>query len=78
MWDDQFEELLRGHLPYLAADEPLDEHTPLRELGLDSLAMVEVLSSVEKLYQVRLADDALTLENFETPGRLWRTLESVR
>ena len=44
MWDNQFEELLRQYLPFLAADEQLSADTPLREFGLDSLAMVELLS----------------------------------
>ncbi|MFE5663999.1 acyl carrier protein [Streptomyces niveus] len=78
MWDDRFEELLRRHLPYLPADEPLEQTTSLRDVGLDSMGMVELLSSVESLYGVRLRDDALTMETFESPATLWRTLAAVR
>ncbi|CAM5379221.1 acyl carrier protein [Streptomyces atroolivaceus] len=78
MWDTQFEELLRNYLPYLGAGEPLEENLPLRDVGLDSMAMVELLSSIESSYDVRFADEAMSMENFETPARLWRTLESVR
>lgn len=77
MWDKQFDELLRRHLPFLSAEEPLEEDTPLRELGLDSLAMVELLAALEGAYQVRFTDDALTLANFETPGVLWKTLSAM-
>lgn len=78
MWDDKFEEVLRRHLPHLPADEELEADMRLRDLGLDSVAMVELLSTVEGLYQVRFADDALTPETFETPGTLWRTLDASR
>ncbi|CAM5422536.1 MULTISPECIES: acyl carrier protein [Streptomyces] len=78
MWDTRFEELLRGHLPYLGATEPLDADLSLRDVGLDSMAMVELLSSIESSYDVRFADEAMSMRNFETPARLWATLESVR
>jgi acyl carrier protein len=74
MWDSQFEELLRQFLPFLPAEEQLTSSAQLREFGLDSLAMVELLSALENAYQVRFEDDALTLETFETPGTLWETL----
>jgi len=78
MWDTQFEELLRSFLPYLSESEPLTEDAPMRDLGLDSMAAVELLSSVENLYGSRLDDDALTLATFETPGTLWTALAAIR
>lgn len=78
MWDTRFEQLLRGFLPYLSESEPLAEDAPLRDLGLDSMGAVELLSSVEDLYEVRLDDDALTLATFETPATLWRAVAAVR
>ncbi|MBP2327109.1 acyl carrier protein [Kibdelosporangium banguiense] len=77
MWDSKFDELLRQYLPYLAADEELTASVPLRELGLDSLAVVELLKALEDTYDVRFEDDALTLETFETPGVLWSALDNV-
>jgi acyl carrier protein len=78
MWDNQFEELLRQYLPFLSADEQLTADTPLREFGLDSLAMVELLSSLEGAYNVRFDDDALTLDTFESPGVLWKALSTFQ
>ncbi|MFF4354906.1 acyl carrier protein [Streptomyces sp. NPDC001530] len=77
MWDEQFEEILRAHLPFLQNDEVLDKESSLRDLGLDSLGMVELLSSLEKAYGVRFLDDLLTMETFATPGTLWSTLSSI-
>ena len=78
MWDTQFEELLRQVLPFLSADEPLDENTPLREYGLDSLGTVELLSALESAYRIRFSDEALTLETFKTPVILWAAVSAIR
>ncbi|MDT0319786.1 acyl carrier protein [Streptomyces millisiae] len=76
MWDNSYEEILRRHLPFLSDEEELESETNLRDYGLDSLAMVELLSAIEGFYGTRLAEDALTLETFETAGSLWRALDA--
>jgi acyl carrier protein len=78
MIDDRFAGLLRQHLPYLAPDEQLDENASLRDLGLDSMGMVELLSAVESAYDVQLRDDALNTETFATPATLWQAVSAVR
>ncbi|MBB4689002.1 phosphopantetheine-binding protein [Amycolatopsis jiangsuensis] len=78
MWDSSFDETLRPFLPFLPADEALSPETPLKEYGLDSLATVELLAVLEETYNVRFSDDALTLETFENPGRLWATLARLQ
>ena len=78
MWDERFEESVRRYLPYLPADEELAADTPLRDFGLDSLATVELLSSLEAAYDVRFQDEALSLATFETPEVLWKTLSRIQ
>ncbi|GAA3463292.1 acyl carrier protein [Saccharothrix longispora] len=78
MWDSTFDETLRSFLPFLSAEEALAADTPLREYGLDSLATVELLAVLEQNYGVRFQDDALNLETFENPGRLWTTLAGLQ
>ncbi|GAA4236117.1 acyl carrier protein [Streptosporangium album] len=78
MWDQQFEEILRPLLPFLPADEKLEEDAGLRDFGLDSLGMVELLATLESSYDVRFRDDALTLDTFATPSLLWNALTTVR
>lgn len=75
--DDQFEAILRKFVPFLSADEPLTDDSVLRDLGLDSMGTVELLATLESSYGVRFTDDALSMENFATPGILWRTLSQV-
>jgi acyl carrier protein len=78
MWNEQFEALLRTHLPFLPDDERLHPELDLREFGLDSMGVVDLLVSLESEYQVRLADDLLSMDTFATPGILWTTLEGIR
>lgn len=77
MWDAQFEEIVTRYLPFLPSGEKLAEDSALRDLGLDSLGTVELLAALEKTYDVRFVDDMLTMENFATPGILWRTLSKI-
>ncbi|MFF3437162.1 acyl carrier protein [Streptosporangium sp. NPDC002721] len=77
MWDDRFEEILRRQLPFLPPEEELGEDGNLSGFGLDSLAIVELLATLEEEYGVRFQDDALTMETFETPGTLWKTLSGM-
>jgi acyl carrier protein len=77
MWDEQFEQILRRHLPFLPAAEALAGDLPLREYGLDSLGVVELLSALERGYDVRFTDDALTMESFENPAVLWETVSGL-
>ncbi|MGW2649309.1 phosphopantetheine-binding protein [Streptomyces sp. NPDC001393] len=77
-WDKKFEELLRDYLPFLDADEPLEADTDLRLSGLDSLAAVELLGSLESAYAVRFVDEALSLDTFATPAVLWETVTRLQ
>jgi acyl carrier protein len=78
MWDAQFELLLRKYLPFLPVDAELSPDLGLREFGLDSLGVVDLLMAVESDYGVRLAEDALSLETFATPAALWDVLSRTR
>ncbi|MFG2577571.1 acyl carrier protein [Streptomyces sp. NPDC048481] len=78
MWDSEFEQLLRRHTPFIGPDEPLTEDLPLKDLGLDSMATVELLAELEAAYGVRFSNDAMSMERFATPGKLWQTLTEVQ
>jgi acyl carrier protein len=74
MWDEQFERLLRSQLPFLEADEALAGDLNLREFGLDSLGVVDLLVSLEQAYGIRLLADDLTMDTFAEPSVLWAIL----
>jgi nodulation protein F len=75
--DGKFESTLRAFLPFLDATEALTPEMSLRDLGLDSMGMVELLADLESGYDVRFRDEALTMETFATPGVLWGVLSSM-
>nr|WTB28346.1 phosphopantetheine-binding protein [Streptomyces sp. NBC_00830]WTB35736.1 phosphopantetheine-binding protein [Streptomyces sp. NBC_00830] len=74
---EEFEGLLRPFLPFLESDEPLTDDADLRDLGLDSLATVELLARLEDHFGIRFADDALRLETFATTRTLWQVVDSL-
>ncbi|BCY13288.1 phosphopantetheine-binding protein [Actinoplanes sp. L3-i22] len=71
MWDAKFEEILRRFVPFLEADEQLEADTSLRDLGLDSMGIIEMMGVLEAEYDVRFRDDMLNMQTFATPGALW-------
>lgn len=77
MWDERFEALLRSHLPFLEVTEELVGDLNLREFGLDSLGVVDLLVSLEEAYDVRLRDEDLTMDTFASPSVLWATLHRL-
>jgi acyl carrier protein len=77
MWDDQFEDIVRPHLTFLPEGADFTESLDLRDAGLDSLGIVDLLIALENAYDVKFTDDALTMETFATPGALWNTIAGL-
>lgn len=78
VWEAAFEQCLRAFLPFLSPGEPLHADAKLRDYGLDSISVISLLAELEDRFQIHFSADALDLANFETPGRLWSTLQSLR
>ncbi|MET0422597.1 MAG: acyl carrier protein [Actinoplanes sp.] len=77
MWDAQFEEIMRQYVPFLDADETLDPDASLRDLGLDSMGIIEMMGALEAAYQVRFLDDMLNLHTFATARTLWQSVSQM-
>jgi diaminopimelate decarboxylase len=77
-WDDPFDKMLRNALPLLPADSPLEPGTRLRDLGMTSIASIDLLLRLEEHYAVSFPDKALTSETFATLGSLWGVLSGLR
>jgi acyl carrier protein len=78
VWNEQFEVILRKQLPFLPADAELLPDLDLREFGLDSLGVIDLLVSLESAYSIHLSDDLLHMETFATPGVLWTVLSGIQ
>lgn len=77
LWDDRFEDLLRGVLRLLPPDEPLRPDLDMASAGLDSLGTVELLVSLEDVYDIMIPDTQLTPEIFGTPDSLWKVVSPL-
>ncbi|MFE3170886.1 phosphopantetheine-binding protein [Amycolatopsis sp. NPDC059090] len=75
--DEQFEALVRPHLPLLPPGAELGANDRLFDFGLDSLGVVNLLASLEKAYRVRFTHDAMNMSTFETLGTLWTALSAL-
>jgi acyl carrier protein len=77
MWDERFETLLRSHLPFLEPEGEVAGDLNLREFGLDSLGVVDLLVSLEEAYGVRFIGEDLKMDTFTAPSVLWATLSKL-
>lgn len=57
--------------------EQVDFKADLLELGIDSLATIELLLEIENEYEITFPDEMLTLESFGTPENIWNTIENL-
>ena len=71
-------EVVRRRAPIFVG--PLQVGTPLGAdgVGLDSIALLELILELEQRTGIRLRDENLTLETLATPGSLIRHLEQAR
>ena len=72
--EQQLVVMLRERL--LETTAPLDAGTDLYTLGLDSMAIMQLLILVEEEYGVALPESALTRENFSTARQLAHLIRS--
>ena len=73
-WPEDFEKVLRRHLPFLQAGEALTPVASLADLGLDSMGTVSLLIDLEDSLTVSVSDDELLPEMFSNSGKLWEVL----
>ncbi|TKC20147.1 acyl carrier protein [Robertmurraya kyonggiensis] len=50
----------------------IDEN--LRDLGLDSLATIELLLEIEEYYDISFPDEYLSEKTFSTANQLWKVV----
>ena len=60
----------------LETSAPVDADTDLYTLGMDSMAIMQLLISLEEEYGVALPESALTRDNFTTPRQLAHLLRA--
>ncbi|MBW2279770.1 MAG: acyl carrier protein [Deltaproteobacteria bacterium] len=63
----------------LAAEEPLDAETFLLERGLalDSVSLLDLVLALEERFGLRIAEDDVVAENFETIARVAELIDRI-
>lgn len=74
--DPRFTDLLLPLLKF-TGDTGIDPDSSLRDLGLDSMASVELLFAVEDTFDITLPEEALSNHTFATAGSLWTAVEQA-
>lgn len=70
-------ELLRPLMPLLAADQEVTLDSDLQSLGIDSLALVELIFLIETRFDVTFTEEHLVPETFTTVGTLYGVLNEL-
>jgi len=65
------------HLRFLEPDTPLSTDDQLAELGLDSLASINLLFDLETEFDTQISDDLITDNSFTTLGEIEKTMKEA-
>jgi acyl carrier protein len=76
-WPDAFEKILREHCRFVAPEAPIDPDITLTVQGVDSFAMLVLLSGIEDGWDIAVPDEMLTVEVFSTPRVLWSAMAEL-
>ncbi|MCH5471052.1 phosphopantetheine-binding protein [Bacillus toyonensis] len=74
--DKVFIEIMNTHL-----QEELNinnQNKDLKELGLDSLASIELLLEIEEAYEIIFPDELLTEDTFSSSHNLWSIVSKLK
>jgi acyl carrier protein len=73
---DQYRQLLTRALPDGAADD-LEPETRLADLGLDSVALLQLVVQIEEVFDINFPDHLLSAETFESVESLWLVVSEL-
>lgn len=73
---DQYRQLLTRSLPEIAADD-LEPETRLADLGLDSVALLQLVVQAEEVFDINFPDYLLSAGTFESVESLWLVVSEL-
>jgi acyl carrier protein len=60
MSDSELREKLRSIVAEVAEIDEVPDGTPFKDLGIDSMMAIEIISDVERTYKIKVPEDELT------------------
>jgi acyl carrier protein len=73
---DRIRAFIREDILFGATDVSLDDDAPLLDGVLDSMALMRLVAFLEEEFDVELADEDITVENFKTVGNIARVVKA--
>lgn len=73
----QLQDILRPHLRFLKAEEPVPMDEDLGRLGLDSMSSIDLLMEIESQLGVQIPDELMTADTFATGNHLLEVLQKL-
>lgn len=77
-WNAKFENILRLGLPGLGKDKEPAAEVPMGAYGLDSLALIGIISALESAFGVSLAGQCAIPVHALTAGQLWGIVSAAQ
>ena len=74
---EKIQAVLRPHLRFLPKNQPIPVNEGLGKLGLDSMAAINLLFDMEQAFDIKIPDELLTSETFETAAALEKTIRPL-
>ena len=73
----QVRQVLRRHLPLLPKDQEIKSDAELDKLGLDSVAVMNLIVDLEQTFGIVMPDELLQMETFQTQATIEAGLRKV-
>lgn len=73
----QLQDILRPHLRFLKAEEPVPMDEDLGRFGLDSMSSIDLLMEIESQLGVQIPDELMTADTFATGNHLLEVLQKL-
>lgn len=73
---EKVESVVRPHLKFLKPGDPLGVEQPLGEVGLDSMASIDLLLDLEDTFGIQIPDEELTENTFANLVEIQKLVES--
>jgi acyl carrier protein len=74
---DKFEKIFRSHARFIVSGAEINPDAPLASLGVDSLAMFELIVHVEDDFDLEIPAEKINPDTFATPSTIWSMLCQV-
>ncbi|MEU2954601.1 phosphopantetheine-binding protein [Streptomyces xanthochromogenes] len=78
MIGEELQTVIRNQAPELPEGRPLTADDKLLDLGIDSLALVELIINIEESFVIVIPDEDMLADNFTTVGTVSDLVDRIK